>query len=85
MEVTGTDGAVSAHEIGGRAAVGEYSPRTIGLSLAGESCCSLDCSIISFRLRRRIIAVTGGDASGAGRCGPSRTSGPAVSRLCSVP
>jgi hypothetical protein len=28
------DGAVRAHEIGGGAAVDEYSPRTIGLTLA---------------------------------------------------
>jgi hypothetical protein len=34
MEVTGADGAIRAHEIGGGAAVGEYSPRTIGLTLA---------------------------------------------------
>ena len=34
MEVTGADGAVRAHEIGGGAAVDEYSPRSIGLTLA---------------------------------------------------
>ena len=34
MEVTGVDGTVHAHEIGGGAAVDEYSPRTIGLTLA---------------------------------------------------
>jgi transposase len=34
MEVTGADGAVRAHEIGGGAAVDEYSPRTVGLTLA---------------------------------------------------
>jgi hypothetical protein len=34
LEVTGTDGAVRTHEIGGGAAVDEYSPHTIGLSLA---------------------------------------------------
>jgi len=34
MEVTRADGAVRIHEIGGGAAVDEYSPRTIGLTLA---------------------------------------------------
>jgi hypothetical protein len=34
LEVTGTDGAVRTHEIGGGAAVDEYLPHTIGLSLA---------------------------------------------------
>ena len=33
MEVTGADGTVRAHEIGGGAPAGEYSPRTIGLTL----------------------------------------------------
>ena len=34
MEVIGADGAVRAHEIGGGAAVDEYSPTTVGLTLA---------------------------------------------------
>jgi len=34
LEAIGADGTVRAHEIGGGAAVDEYSPRTIGLSLA---------------------------------------------------
>ena len=34
MQVSGADGAVRAHEIGGGAAVDEYSPRTVGLTLA---------------------------------------------------
>src|SRR5271155_1343331 len=34
MEVTRADGAVRVHEIGGGAAVDEYSPRTVGLTLA---------------------------------------------------
>lgn len=33
MEVTGADGMVRTHEIGGGAPVDEYSPRTIGLTL----------------------------------------------------
>ena len=37
------------------------------------------------RDQRRIIAAVGGDASGAGRRGRSRTSGPDVLCLCSVP
>ena len=34
MEVIRADGAVHVHEIGGGAAVDEYSPRTVGLTLA---------------------------------------------------
>jgi len=34
MEVTRADGAVRVHEIGGGAAVDEYSPQTVGLTLA---------------------------------------------------
>ena len=34
MEVTRADGAVRVHEIGGRAAVEEYLPRTVGPTLA---------------------------------------------------
>jgi len=34
MEVTRADGAVRVHEIGGRAAVDEYSPGTVGQTLA---------------------------------------------------
>jgi GntR family transcriptional regulator / MocR family aminotransferase len=36
MEVTGADGAVRVHEIGGGARIDEYSPRTVGLTLAGD-------------------------------------------------
>jgi hypothetical protein len=34
MELTGADGAVRVHEIGGGAAIDEYSPGTVGLTLA---------------------------------------------------
>jgi hypothetical protein len=34
LELVGADGAVGVHEIGGGAAVAEYAPRTIGLTLA---------------------------------------------------
>jgi hypothetical protein len=34
MEVTGADGAVRVHEIGGGARIDEYSPWTVGLTLA---------------------------------------------------
>ena len=34
MEVTGADGAVGIHEIGGGARIDEYSPRSVGLTLA---------------------------------------------------
>jgi hypothetical protein len=42
MEVTRADGAVRVHEIGGGAAVDEYSPRTVGLTLA-EGKLATDC------------------------------------------
>jgi hypothetical protein len=34
LELTGPDGTVSVHEVGGRAAVAEYAPQMVGLSLA---------------------------------------------------
>ena len=34
LELVGADGTVGVHEVGGRAAAGEYAPRTIGLTLA---------------------------------------------------
>ena len=33
LELTGPDGTVGVHEVGGRAAVAEYVPQTIGLTL----------------------------------------------------
>ena len=51
----------------GGTAVDEYSPRSIGLSLASESWYSLDYrTTTSFRHKWRIFGVTGGDASDAG-------------------
>ena len=85
MEVIRADGAVHVYEIGGGAAVEEYSPGTVGLTLAEGSSCSLDYSTSSFRHRRRIIAGADGDARGAGHRGPSKTSGLGVFCLCSAP
>jgi hypothetical protein len=34
LELTGPDGTVSVHEVGGRAAVAEYAPQRVGLMLA---------------------------------------------------
>jgi hypothetical protein len=34
LELTGPDGTVSVHEVGGRAAVTEYAPQMVGLTLA---------------------------------------------------
>jgi hypothetical protein len=34
LELAGADGAVGVHEVGGGAAVAEYTPRMIGLTLA---------------------------------------------------
>jgi hypothetical protein len=36
LELVGPDGAVVVHEVGGRAAVAEYAPQMIGLTLADE-------------------------------------------------
>ena len=33
LELTGPDGTVGVHEVGGRATVAEYAPQTIGLTL----------------------------------------------------
>jgi hypothetical protein len=33
LELIGSDGIVGVHEVGGRAAVAEYAPRVIGLTL----------------------------------------------------
>jgi hypothetical protein len=33
LELTGPDGTVGVHEVGGRAIVAEYAPQTIGLTL----------------------------------------------------
>ena len=33
LELVGPDGIVGVHEVGGRAAVAEYAPRLIGLTL----------------------------------------------------
>jgi len=37
LEPVGADGAVSVHALSGGAAVAEYAPRTVGLTLAEES------------------------------------------------
>jgi hypothetical protein len=34
LELVGPDGTVGVHKVGGRAAVAEYAPRMIGLTLA---------------------------------------------------
>lgn len=41
LELTGPDGTVGIHEVGGRTAVAEYAPQMIGLTLGGEAtaCC----------------------------------------------
>jgi hypothetical protein len=38
MELVGPDGIVGVHEVGGRAAVAEYAPRLIGLTLEEGRC-----------------------------------------------
>ena len=70
MEVTSADGTVRVHEIGGGAAVDEYSPWTVGL--AEGKLVHAVLHYISFRHRRRIIAAAGGDA------GARRPTGQAV-------
>ena len=71
LELVGPDGTVVVHEVSGRAAVGEYVPRAVGLTLADGKHRSRGCSR-PFRLRRRNIAATGGAVSGVERNGRSR-------------
>jgi hypothetical protein len=91
LELVGADGIVGSHEVGGgRAAVAEYAPRMIGLTLEegkhllAACICLLRCRSISFELRRRIIAVTGDAASAAAHSDPSRISAPGGWCRCSA-
>jgi hypothetical protein len=68
LELTGPDGTVGVHEVGGRTAVAEYAPQLIGLS---------------FKLRRRIISAVGDAASAAARSDPSKISAPGDWCRCS--
>jgi len=82
LELTGPDGTVGIHEVGGRTAVAEYAPQMIGLTLGGSNCL-LRCRSISFKLRLRIISAVGDAASAAARSDPSKISAPGDWCRCS--
>ena len=69
----------------GGAAVDEYSPGSVGRTLAEGKLVLAGLQHHLVQAQTEDHAAAGGDASGAGRRGPSRTSGPGVCRLCSVP
>jgi hypothetical protein len=76
LELVGPDGIVCVHEVCGRAAVAEYAPQMIGLTLEEGKHLLAALQVHSFKLRRRIIAAAGDAASAAARSGPSKISAP---------
>jgi hypothetical protein len=84
LDLVGPDGIVGVHELGGRAAVAEYAPQMIGLTLAEGKHLLAALQAISFKRRRRIIAATGDAASAAARSDPSKTSAPGDWCRCSA-
>ena len=83
LEVVGPDGIVGVHEVGGRAAVAEYAPQMVGLTLEGASICLLRYRSILFKPRRRIIAAAGDAASAEARSVASKISAPGDWCRCS--
>ena len=59
LELVGPDGTVCVHEVCGRAAVAEYAPQMIGLTLEEGKHLLAALQVHSFKLRRRIIAAAG--------------------------
>ena len=84
LELVGPDGIVGAHEVGGRAAVAEYAPRLIGLTLEEGKHLLAACRSISFKRRRRIIAAAGDAAIAVARSDPSKISAPGGWCRCSA-
>ena len=82
LELVGPDGTVVVHEVCGRAVVGEYVPRVVGLTLAEGK--HLLAALQVLKLRRRIIVTTGDAVSGVERSGPSRISAHGGWCRCSV-
>ena len=72
LELVGPDGIVGVHEVGGRAAVAEYAPQMIGLTLEeGKHLLAA-------------IAATGDAASAVAPSGPSKISAPGDWCRCSA-
>ena len=84
LELVGPDGTVVVHEVGGRAAVAEYAPQMIGLTLADGKRVLAGCRSILFKRRRRIIAAVGDVARAVARSGPSKIGAPGGWCRCSV-
>ena len=84
LELTGPDGTVGVHEVGGCAAVAEYAPQMIGLTLEEGKHLLLRYRSMSFKPRRSIIAAVGDAASAAARSDPSKISAPGDWCRCSA-
>ncbi len=84
LELTGPDGSVRVHEVGGRATVAEYAPQTMGLTLA-EGKRVLGALQVHLVQAQTGITVDAGDAaSAAARSGPSKISAPGDWCRCSA-
>ena len=72
LELVGADGTVGVHEVSGGAAVAEYAPRMIGLTLAEGKHMLAAVQRHLVKHRRRTIAAAGDAASGVARSGRSK-------------
>jgi hypothetical protein len=81
LELVGPDGTVGVHEVGGRAAVAEYAPRLIGLTLD-------EGKHLLAALQVHIVQAQAEDHCGrrrrCQRCGPSKISAPGDWYRCSA-
>jgi hypothetical protein len=81
LELVGPDGIVGVHEVGGRAALAEYAPRLIGLTLEeGKN--------LLAALQIHLVQAQAADHSchrrRCQRCGPSKISAPGDWCRCSA-
>jgi hypothetical protein len=76
LELVGPDGIVGVHEVGGRAAVAEYAPQMIGLTLEEGKHMLAALQVHLVQAQAEDIAATGDVASAAARSGPSKISAP---------
>jgi hypothetical protein len=66
LELVGPDGTLVVHEVGGRAAVAEYAPQMIGLTLADGK------RVRSQRLQGPLVQAQAEDHCRRQRCGAQR-------------
>jgi hypothetical protein len=61
LELVGPDGIVCVHEVGGRAAVAEYAPRLIGLTLeeGNHLLAALQVHLVALYLMQRLAHKVG--------------------------